>query len=55
MIISSYLEDYEYALQIGKQGISFKRALGVYPGDVDDLDEELFEKYAVRMKETDCG
>ena len=55
MIISSYLDDYEYALQIRKQGISFKHALGVYPGDVDDLDEELFEKYAVRMKETDCA
>ena len=54
MIISSYLDDYDFALRITKSGISFKHSLGVYPGDVNELDEELFEKYASRMKEDDC-
>ncbi len=54
MIISSYLDDYDFALRITKFGISFKHSLGVYPGDVNELDEELFEKYASRMKEDDC-
>ena len=54
MIISSYLDDYDFGLRIEKSGISFKHALGVYPGDVNELDEELFEQYASRMKEDDC-
>ena len=54
MIISSYLDDYDFALKIKKEGIDFKHALGIYPGDVDDVDEDLFNEYVKRMKEDDC-
>ena len=54
MIISSYIEDYEFAKTIGHEKILFKRSLGIYPGDVDDVDEKLFEKFERRFKEDDC-
>ena len=54
MIISSYLDDYDFALKIKKEGICFKHALGIYPGDVDDVNEDLFNEYVKRMKEDDC-
>lgn len=54
MIISSYLDDYDFALKIKKEGICFKHALGIYPGDVDDVDEDLFNEYVKRMKEDEC-
>ena len=54
MIISSYLDDYDFALKIKKEGIDFKHALGIYPGDVDDVDEDLFNEYVKRMKEDEC-
>ena len=54
MIISSYLDDYRYALDIRHENIVFKHSLGVYPGDVDKLDEELFDKYVEIYKDDSC-
>ena len=44
MIISSYLEDYAYGLTIHHPRICFARSLGIYPGDVDEVDEALFNR-----------
>ncbi|MBQ6560111.1 MAG: TatD family hydrolase [Erysipelotrichaceae bacterium] len=54
MIISSYLEDYEYALKIRDDRIAFKHSLGIYPGDVDEVDEELFDSYAQHYQDGEC-
>ncbi|MBR4462041.1 MAG: TatD family hydrolase [Erysipelotrichaceae bacterium] len=54
MIISSYLEDYEYALQIHDERIAFKRSLGIYPGDVDEVDEKLFDSYVRHYHDEEC-
>lgn len=54
MIISSYLEDYDFALKIRDDRIAFKRSLGIYPGDVDEVDEELFDRYVQYFKEEEC-
>ena len=55
VIISSYIDDFHYALRIEHPDIEFKRALGVYPGDVNELDEELFERYAALCRSDDCA
>jgi len=54
MIISCNIDDYLIAKGINKDGLTFKKSLGIYPGDVDkydinDLDD--FKKYYV---ENDC-
>ncbi|MBQ2583478.1 MAG: TatD family hydrolase, partial [Erysipelotrichaceae bacterium] len=54
MIISSYIPDFEYALKISHPEIEFKRSLGIYPGDVDDVDEKLFEEYAKLYESEEC-
>ena len=54
MIISSYIDDYNYGLKIRNDSINFKHSLGIYPGDVDDVDEELFEKYKELCAGDDC-
>ena len=54
MIISSYIKDYEYGLGIHKDGIDFLHALGVYPGDVNDVDEKKLEEYFAYMRNDDC-
>ena len=54
MIISSYLKDYDFALTISHPDISFKHSLGIYPGDVDDVDEELFHSYEKLYEEDSC-
>lgn len=54
MIISSYIDDYHRALDIRSQQISFKHSLGIYPGDVDDVDEQLFERYAQIYSTDEC-
>lgn len=51
MIISCNIDDYYKALKINNPDISFKRALGIYPGDVDDVDDELFNKFVNIYKE----
>ena len=54
MIISSYLDDYEYGLNIKHPAIEFKHSLGIYPGDVNDLNEELINKYEKVYEEKEC-
>ena len=54
MIISSHLEDFDYALKIKHPDILFKHALGVYPGDVDETDEELFERFKENFQRKEC-
>ena len=54
MIISSYIEDYEFGKAIKHEKIAFKRSLGIYPGDVDDVDEVLFERFAALFEEKEC-
>lgn len=54
MIISSYLDDYQYALNIRHDDICFKHSLGIYPGDVNDIDDQLFAKYAEIYKDDKC-
>lgn len=55
MIISSYLEDYAYGLTIHHPRTSFSRSLGIYPGDVDDVDEALFESFAKIYETKECA
>ena len=55
MIISSYPEDYAYALKIRDDRIAFKRSLGIYPGDVDEIDEERFDSYARHFQDEECN
>ena len=55
MIISSYLEDYAYGLTIHHPRICFARSLGIYPGDVDDVDEALFESFAKIYENKECA
>ena len=54
MIISSYIKDYHKALNITHDQIAFKHALGIYPGDVDEVTDDLFEEYASLCKEKEC-
>ena len=54
MLISSYIDDYEYGFTINHPKIALKHSLGVYPGDVDEVDEELFNKYVELYKEDRC-
>ena len=54
MLISSYIDDYEYGFTISHPDIELKHSLGIYPGDVDDVDEKLFDEYAKRYKEERC-
>ena len=54
MIISSYIDDYKKSLKIVNPNISFKHALGIYPGDVDDINDEKFNEFASLFKENEC-
>lgn len=54
MIISSYINDYDFALKIFHPEITFKHSLGIYPGDVDDVDEELFHYYEKLYEDDRC-
>ena len=54
MIVSSYIDDYYYGLKITNPNISFKHSLGIYPGDVDNVDNELFNKYADLYRNKEC-
>lgn len=54
MIISSYIDDYYYGLTINHKDIEFKHSLGIYPGDVDKVDEELFNKFYEIYKDEKC-
>lgn len=54
MIISSYIDDYKYGLTIANPNISFKHSLGIYPGDVDDIDEEKLNEFAKLFEDENC-
>lgn len=54
MIISNSLDDYNYGLRINHPKIDFKHALGVYPGDVDDLSEDLFKEFEKIYESEKC-
>ena len=54
MVISSYIDDYYYGLNIKHDDIVFKHSLGVYPGDVNDLNDELFNEYISIYKDDKC-
>ena len=45
MIVSSYIDDFYYGLNIKHPNIEFKHSLGIYPGDVNDVDEKMFEEF----------
>lgn len=54
MIISSYIDDYYKGLSIKHPNISFKHSLGIYPGDVDDVDDILFNEFAKLFEDENC-
>lgn len=54
MIISSFVDDYLYGKGINDERISFKRSLGIYPGDANDFSEELYEEYVRYIREADA-
>lgn len=53
MIVSVSLNDYYKALNIKKEGITFKRSIGVYPED-SNISEDEFTKYVELMKDADA-
>ena len=53
MIVSVSLNDYKKTLNIKKEGIEFKKALGVYPEDTNISDEE-FNKYVEHIRDCDA-
>ncbi len=55
MIISSYINDYRFGLGIDDPKISFGHALGIYPGDANDVDEAKIEEFFKLMKEDECA
>ena len=54
MIISSYIDDYYYGLNIKHEKIDFKHSLGIYPGDADDIDEDKFNEYVRLFEDDNC-
>lgn len=55
MIISSFINDYEYAKTINHPEIAFKRSIGIYPDNVGEMNEELFLQYVKCMEEAQCA
>ena len=54
MIISNYIDDYNYALTIKHPNISFKHSLGIYPGDASEINEKMYEEYYEIYKSDNC-
>lgn len=54
MIVSSYLDDYEYGKTIKHKDILFKRSLGIYPSNAQNFNEDLFNSFKEKMMEDDC-
>ena len=54
MIVSLNKNDYAVAKNIAHPGIAFKRSLGVFPEDVDEVDEELFAWYQSEFEKEEC-
>jgi len=53
MIVCVSLDDYKKATTINKEGISFKKAIGVYP-EYTDLDDDTLNKYFKLMEKCDA-
>ena len=54
MIISSYIDDYNYGLTISNPNIEFKHSLGIYPGGVDDIDDDRFNEFSKLYEDDRC-
>lgn len=54
MIVSLYEDEYKYSKTISYPGIEFKNAVGIYPGDVDNVSEEELEAVMKLFEEDDC-
>ena len=53
MLVCVGLDDYKRSLNIKKEGIEFKKAIGVYP-EYTDIDDVTFDKYLKLMEEADA-
>ncbi len=53
MLVCVSLDDYKRTLNIKKEGIEFKKAIGVYP-EYTDMDLDTFNKYVELMKQCDA-
>ena len=53
MLVCVSLDDYQRSLNIKKEGIEFKKAIGVYP-EYTDMDDKTFEEYVSLMKNCDA-
>ncbi len=53
MLVCVSLDDYRRSLNIKKEGIEFKKAIGVYP-EYTDMDDKTFEEYVSLMKNCDA-
>ena len=53
MLVCVSLDDYKRSLDIKKEGITFKKAIGVYP-EYTNMSDAEFEKYVELMKECDA-
>lgn len=53
MLVCVSLDDYKRTLNIRKEGIEFKKAIGVYP-EYTDMDETEFNKYVSLMEKCDA-
>lgn len=53
MLVCVSLDDYQRSLNIKKEGIEFKKAIGVYP-EYTDMDDKTFEEYVSLMKKCDA-
>ena len=53
MLVAVSLDDYKRTLTIQKEGIEFKKAIGVYP-EYTDMDDNTFNTYMNLVKECDA-
>ena len=53
MLVCVSLDDYKRSLNIKKEGIEFKKAIGVYP-EYTDMDDKTFNEYVSIMKKCDA-
>ncbi len=53
MLVCVSLDDYQRTLNIKKEGIEFKKAIGVYP-EYTNMDEDEFNKYVTLMEKCDA-
>ena len=53
MLVCVSLDDYKRALKIKKEGLVFKKAIGIYP-EYTSIKESLFDKYVQIMEKCDA-